>query len=78
MPKLFINFRRGDLIWGDGTGGVNVRDISVMLPHIQQTVREIIDGEGGPSMEEARVVEVADHRGNVVLVLPFVVAYGVH
>lgn len=53
-------------------------ELNAILPLIHRTVRDLIDGEGGPSMEEARVIEIVDHRGETALTLAFVSAYGVH
>lgn len=78
MPRFFIHVRDGDRFYGDGNRGVAAPDLSGLLPHLRRTVREIIDGEGGPSMNEARVVEVMDRAGFVVQVLPFVAAYARH
>lgn len=78
MPRFFIHVRDGDRFYGDGNGGVAAPGISALLPQLRRTVREIIDGEGGPSMTEARVCEVMDRSGVVVQVLPFVTAYARH
>lgn len=78
MPKFHIHIKDGHRLWGDDGQAVDAGDLAMLVPHIQNTVREIIDGEGGPKIDEERTVEVLDATGAVVLTLPFVVAYGTH
>lgn len=78
MPRFFIHVRDGERLYGDDNKGIAAPDLSALLPHIRRTVREIIDGEGGPSMNEMRAVEIIDKSGAVVLTLSFVVAYARH
>ncbi|MGN6487300.1 MAG: DUF6894 family protein [Devosia sp.] len=77
MCRFYIHVRDGDRIYSDDRG-VEVADPERLLPHIRGTGRDIIDDEGGPSMDEQRVVEVVDRRGKVGLSLPFTAGYTQH
>lgn len=75
---LFIHVRDGDKLYGADNRGVSTSDVGSMLPLIRQTVREIIDDEGGPAINEARLIEVVDQAGALLLTMPFVSAYARH
>lgn len=77
MAKYYIHVWNGDVTFRDEEG-VEVADVDVLLRHLRETVREIIDDEGGPSMDEQRVMEVVDSHGNIVLSLPFTTAFNRH
>lgn len=78
VPQFYIHIKDGERGYGADGRGVEARNLAAMLPLVRATVRDIVDDEGGPSMSEARVVEILDDRGEVVLTLSFVTAYGPH
>jgi len=70
MPTYFIHIRDRDAFYADEEG-VEASSIEEIEPHIRRVVSELVEDEEGWAVDDARVVEVTNEAGHMVLSVPF-------
>lgn len=74
MPKFFIHVRDPEVLYEDPEG-VTVGVLDELRPHIEEVVAELIESEGPFVIDHARVVEVTDESGQVILSAPMTTSF---